>query len=271
MKYRQNLHTHTVFSDGKDTSEQIILKAIELGFSSIGFSDHSMMPFEVTGAMTKQSSEESKRQIEDLKQKYKGIISVYNGLEFDLFSPQDVGDYDFVIGSCHCLELDGEIIEFDGNKTHVKGVIERLFGGNGLKYAQTYYQTLARLSSVERVDIVGHFDLVTKHSETESFFDTESKEYQNFALEALCSLYERCKVFEINTGVVSRGYKTTFYPAPFIMRELKSRGAKMIISSDCHDKNLLDFGFSDALDYLKSFGFEAVFTFDGNGFIPQKI
>ena len=42
-KYRmkQNLHTHSTFCDGKDTPEEMILRAIELGFNSIGFSGHA--------------------------------------------------------------------------------------------------------------------------------------------------------------------------------------------------------------------------------------
>ena len=36
-----NLHTHSTFSDGKNTPEEIVLSAIEKNFLSIGFSDHS--------------------------------------------------------------------------------------------------------------------------------------------------------------------------------------------------------------------------------------
>ena len=39
--YKQNLHTHTTYCDGKDTPEQVVLKAIEKGFNSIGFSGHA--------------------------------------------------------------------------------------------------------------------------------------------------------------------------------------------------------------------------------------
>ena len=39
---RSNYHTHTVFSDGANTPEEMVLAAIDLGLESIGFSDHSM-------------------------------------------------------------------------------------------------------------------------------------------------------------------------------------------------------------------------------------
>ncbi len=41
MSYKQNLHTHTVYCDGKDTPEEIILEGLKRGFNSIGFSIHS--------------------------------------------------------------------------------------------------------------------------------------------------------------------------------------------------------------------------------------
>lgn len=40
----------------------------------------------------------------------------------------------------------------------------------------------------------------------------------------------------MNTGAIARGYRTTPYPAPFILKELKNLGCGIIISSDCHDK-----------------------------------
>ena len=38
-----NCHTHTNYCDGKATAEQMILSAIDKGFSSIGISSHSPM------------------------------------------------------------------------------------------------------------------------------------------------------------------------------------------------------------------------------------
>ena len=40
MIEKQNLHTHSSYCDGKDTPEELVLYAINSGFSSIGFSGH---------------------------------------------------------------------------------------------------------------------------------------------------------------------------------------------------------------------------------------
>ena len=46
MNVISNFHTHTVYSDGKDTPEDIILEALRLGCSAIGFSDDSYTAFD---------------------------------------------------------------------------------------------------------------------------------------------------------------------------------------------------------------------------------
>ena len=38
---RFNLHTHTIRCDGKNTAEEMVLAAIELGCEGIGFSGHT--------------------------------------------------------------------------------------------------------------------------------------------------------------------------------------------------------------------------------------
>lgn len=35
-----NLHTHTIFCDGKNTPEEMVLGAINNNFNSLGFSSH---------------------------------------------------------------------------------------------------------------------------------------------------------------------------------------------------------------------------------------
>jgi histidinol-phosphatase (PHP family) len=39
-------HTHTTFSDGKNSMEEMVLAAIERGMPAIGFSDHSDSPYQ---------------------------------------------------------------------------------------------------------------------------------------------------------------------------------------------------------------------------------
>ena len=51
------------------------------------------------------------------------------------------------------------------------------------------------------------------------------------------------KPFEINTGAVSRGYRTEPYPSAEIRAYIREHGGKMILSSDAHQKENIGFGF----------------------------
>lgn len=41
-----DLHTHTTFSDGRNTPEEMVLSAIGMGMSTLGISDHSYTSFD---------------------------------------------------------------------------------------------------------------------------------------------------------------------------------------------------------------------------------
>ena len=75
MNNKQSLHVHTQYGDGKNTPEELILEAIKKGFCSIGFSEHSYLTYPVSShQMTVADTENYKREIAQLKSKYKGKI-----------------------------------------------------------------------------------------------------------------------------------------------------------------------------------------------------
>lgn len=271
MIYRQNIHTHTTYCDGKDTPEELIRRAQELGFDCIGFSGHSYMHYSENHSMSQAGTKEYIRKIRDLQKKYADEIEVYCGLELDMYSVVDLSAYDYIIGAMHYFYRNGRYIGFDRSAEVVKGVIDEEFGGDGLRYARAYYEDLTKLPDCGKIDIVGHFDLIAKHAETERFFDTDDKKYQAYALDALHILAEKIKIFEINTGAIARGYRTTPYPAPFLLKEMKRLGCRIIISSDCHDKNQLDCHFQDAVEYAKSCGFDELAILRKGEFTGVKI
>ena len=270
--YRQNLHTHTVYCDGINTPEELVKEALCLGFDSIGFSGHSYMPWRPNVYLNPEREPLYKKDVLAVREKYKDLIDVYLGIEVEMRSmPLDLSDYDYTIGSVHFVKKGNEFLAMDRSEDYVRDLINEHFGGDGMAYAKAFYETTALLGEYGRFDIVGHFDLVTKHAENVTFFDTESKEYQNAALEALHAVAKAHNVFELNTGAIGRGYRKTPYLAPFLMKELRSLGAHLVISSDCHDKNALAVYFPEAVEYVKSFGFTELYTLTKDGFVPTGI
>lgn len=267
MKHLQNLHTHSCFCDGQDTPEEMIETAICKGFDSIGFSGHSWMYFSPKYAMSPEKTVQYRSEVKRLREQYAGKIDVFLGLEMEIFSTDvDLSGYDYLIGSSHYFNFDGRMVGFDRSAEAVRQVIDDCFGSDGMKYAKAYYKNLARLPEYGDFDIIGHFDLITKHSEKEDFFDTESDEYREYAVSAAQALAGKIPYFEVNTGAIARGYRTTPYPDMFLLKKLRELGFRPVISSDCHQREMLDCGFEQAAGLLLKAGFDKRYVLTNNGF-----
>lgn len=266
MNHLQNLHTHSTYCDGKDSPEEMIALAMEKGFSSLGFSGHSYMFFSPSYSMSLEGTEAYKREIAGLKEKYMDKIDIFLGLEFDMYSKVDLTGYDYLIGSFHYFKINDEYVGFDRSAEAVRDVIDRHFGGNGLAFAKKYYEDICRLPDYGSFDILGHFDLITKNIEKAELFDTSSAEYRIAAVSAIDALSGKIPFFEVNTGAISRGYRSSPYPSLELIKEFKSRGYGAVISSDCHDGRYLDCGFESARELLLAGGFKERYILTGSGF-----
>ncbi len=264
MESKQNLHVHTNLCDGADSPEEMVISAISRGFDSLGFSGHSFMTY--SDYIAEDRTEEYKKEISRLKELYKDKIKIYMGLEVDMYSEPDMSGYDFLIGSVHYLKKGDEYLGFDRGQKMVEDLVNKHFGGNGMEYAKLYYKSLAELPKYGKFDIIGHFDLITKHSNNIEFFDETSKEYLDAAFEAADALVGKIPFFEVNTGAIARGYRKTPYPSINIIKRLKELGFGVVITSDCHDKNMIDCYYDESAELLKRCGFKEKFILTEKGF-----
>lgn len=270
--HKQNLHTHTTYVDGKDAPEALLLEAIEKGFDSIGFSEHSHLPF--SRSTSRFVGEELQRycdEVRHLKEKYAGTLDVFCGLEYDYYSDLDTAGLDYLIGSVHYLDCPTGQATFDAGLAQTLAYINEHFAGNALAFAKKYYETLAAFPQKKQVDIIGHFDLVSKNNEKGAFLDTTSKAYLNMGLEAIHALRGKVPFFEVNTGAIARGYRTAPYPQIEFLRELRACGFGAVITSDCHDKQYLDHAFDLAAEYLAAVGFTSKWILTDNGFMEVAL
>lgn len=271
MKYKQNLHTHSTYCDGKDTPREMIEAAIKKGFDSIGFSGHSYMSYSPVTAMRPDTTPKYINEINALKNEYKGKIDIYCGIEHDMYSGTDLSLFDYSLGAVHYLLIGNEYVGFDRSVEVVDGVINKYFGGNGMAYAKKYYEELSKLPQYGKVDIIAHFDLVNKHLESRNYFDAGSDEYISYAVAAAKKLRNHIELFEVNTGAIARGYRTSPYPTVPILKELKALGFSAIISSDCHNSDMLDCHFAESEALLKECGFNEIIVLKEKGFEPISI
>ncbi|MBO4468111.1 MAG: histidinol-phosphatase HisJ family protein [Clostridia bacterium] len=267
MAYLQNLHTHTSFDHGADTPEEIIKKAMQKGFDSIGFSGHSYTRYsDNTFSMSPSRTVAYKEDVKRLKLEYRDRIKIFLGLEFDMYSDTPQDGYDYLIGSCHYLKIGDNFVNVDHDEAYYKVMIDRYFGGDGMKFAKEYFRQIATFPKFAKIDILAHFDLITKNIDRADFFDYDSKEYISAAVEALETLYKDVKIFEVNTGGVVRGYRKTPYPMLNIIKEMKRIGFGAVITSDCHNADHLDSGFDTATELLKEAGYTEKYILTDNGF-----
>ena len=237
-----DLHMHTIWSDGTNTAEEMVQEAIRKGLETVGISDHSSGD---PCGMTLEQSVDYRAEIAQLKEKYAGQIRVLCGLERDYFT-DDFADYDYTIGSVHWLAMpDGHHVPIDYMAEKLREGADKYFGGDFYALAEAYYTMMAKVVEVTKCDIIGHFDLITKFIEQDSAFDTNHPRYVKAWQQAADELLKTGKPFEVNTGAISRGYRTTPYPAKEIRDYIREHGGKLIMSSDAHAKENIAFRFDE--------------------------
>ncbi len=238
-----DLHMHSTFSDGKHSPEEMIEEGIRRGLTRIGISDHSYVEMD-DSSMPAGSAPAYQREMKRLKEKYAGRIAVCCGLERDYWSETDAG-YDYVIGSVHWIRMeDGHRLAVDWTPDRLKDGCRKYFGGDWYALAEAFYRLEADVVRKTECDLIGHFDLVTKFNERAGWFDPGHPRYRAAWQAAADALLRTGKPFEINTGAISRGYRTDAYPSREIRDYLRERGARLILSSDAHQKENICFAFS---------------------------
>ncbi len=251
-----NYHTHTSFCDGKNTPEEIVLYAIEKGFSSIGFSGHGYTPFDLRYCMKDTTG--YIEEISRLKDKYGKKIEIYCGVEEDAFSHTNRENLDYIIGSSHYFYVQDKYYPIDSNYDYFKKCLE-VFDYDIIKLSETYYHTFVSYITDRKPDIVGHFDVITKFDEIDTQLFLNNSEYLKIAQKYIKIAAESDVIFEVNTGAMSRKIRKTPYLGEDLLYTLKTQGSKVILSSDSHSVETLNYCFDEMEYMLKDIGFDCVY------------
>lgn len=256
-----NFHTHTTFCDGKNTPEEVVLAAIEKGFGAIGFSGHAATASGSCWCMS--DTEGYIAQIARLKEKYRDRIQIYLGVEEDMVGPVDRGRFEYIIGSAHYCVLDGVYYSIDGSPERFEKCLAA-FDGDALALAEHYYESFVAYIRKRKPDIIGHFDLITKFDELGEPLFLGNPDYEKLAGKYLLEAVKSECIFEVNTGAISRGYRTSAYPSEQLLHLLQKQDAKLILSSDSHQIETLDTAFAQTKQFLRDIGFTQLYTlYDG--------
>ena len=268
----QNLHTHTTYCDGVLSAEAMVKIALERGYDSIGFSEHSYVSFcDPKYSMSVEDTHKYLAEINKLKVKYQGTIEIFLGIEMDYYTDEIPGDYDFIIGTTHHLETRDGHVAVDAGVENQKKAVDNYFGGDYYAMAEAYFEVMAGIAAKTNADIVGHFDLVAKYNSGGVLFDETHPRYVGAAIAAIDEIMKGSKLFEVNTGAMYRLNRPQPYPNAFLLKEICKRGGEVILSSDSHDAESLCHNFADMTEVLKTCGFKHMKRLTKDGFTNAKL
>ena len=251
---KSNPHTHTVFCDGRDTVRHMADRAYSKGFVSLGFSGHGKQTCNSFGIS---DEHEYAREVRAAGAAYAERMRIWLGVEQDYYGVCGI-DYDYRLGAVHYLTgPDGKLYGVDHSLETFTEMFEH-FGGDIRALARAYYDRVYEMTLRNRPDVVVHYDLICKFNENNRFFDENDSVYRQIAMETLESIYPLCDMLEVNTGAMARLWRTRPYPTRELLCRWRELGGRVIIGSDCHDAEKLDWGFETARALIASAGYKTV-------------
>jgi len=276
-----NLHQHSFFSDGKEAPEKYVDQAVKLGFKTVGFSEHSPLPFANNFSLKESKIDDFIADTDRLKEKMKGKLEIYRALEMD-FIPGISEDFDYwrerckvdyLIGSVHLVKPWGyDMLWFtDGpdHKVYDHG-IDQFFDGNIQKAVKTFFHQTNEMIESQHFEILGHFDKVKMHNKNR-FFTEDERWYHKLVDETIELIRQNNLIVEVNTRGLYKKRSDTLFPDGYALKKVKEAGIPVIISSDAHQPDELNGLFDYAEQKLIDFGFEEVMLFNHGKWISEPL
>lgn len=277
-----NFHMHTNYSDGSNAPEDYITEALAQGFKGIGFSEHSVLPFKNTFALQVGKEALYLREISDLRLKYARDIEIYTALEAD-YIPNSSEDFlalkkslnlDYIIGSVHLVSNDtlhDNLWFIDGPKAEIyDDGIKSVFEGDAKKAVTAYWHQVNKMVENESFDVVGHLDKIKMHNKNRYFHESDEW-YQDLVKETVSLIAEKDLIVEINTRGLYKKRSDSLFPGDNIIRMLKEKNIKIILSSDAHQPGEISLYFNEALKIIKQSGYKCTYVYSDNQWIEFSL
>ncbi len=254
------LHTHTVGFDGRDSVQSMVNRARDLGFKTIGVSNHfivnpiikytKMYPFSVHGGYSNiysSSFDEALlrfvphyHEIEMLREQNPDM-KILRGMEADFFDYNgwrerfemaiNILQPDYIIGSAHFVSYNGTLLNSHDWKNADEQTQKILI--------QKYWENIARAAASGLFTWMAHLDLPKKVG---LGVEEQWVEFEQRAIEAAA----KSKIgIEINTSFY-RSFCYEPYPSNRILKMAAENNVPVIISDDAHETKNIGRHFDEA-------------------------
>jgi len=254
---RVDLHNHTTLCNhATGSSEEYILKAIDLGIDIYGFADHAPMDFEPEYRMDLSQKDEYEKSILFLKEKYKKKIDIRLGYEVDFMSNPKYMEksilnapVDYLIGSVHFLNQEDSLWGFDNPafiKTYESTNIDKIW--------QDYFDAVEAMAKTNYFNIVGHLDLI------KVFKFLPKKNIKLIAINAIKAIKKSNMAIEINAAGLRKPIKEA-YPSKELLELAFEYDIPITFSSDAHSIEQIGFAYDIITKFAKEIGYKECVSF----------
>lgn len=259
-----SFHTHTLGFDGKNTEEEMLSKAISLGWEKIGFSNHFMVHHNIENAPMYQyaksggysgiyssSFDEAIAKFEKHYQKIDELreispIKILKGMEVDFFADREWYEGfiktikhlkpDYLIGSAHFIEKDGILYNSHDLKKAPKLEQKKLL--------HRYWQNERATARSGLFNILAHLDLMKKVGLGKEL------EWVEDEAKTVLAIKKSGAIVELNTSFYKKADEP--YPSHRIIEMLAREKVPVIISDDAHNVSQLGNDFEKAEGLIHS-------------------
>ncbi len=263
MSIKADYHLHTSFSGDSDTPmEEMILRAIELGFTHLCITEHNDFDYpastDVPEGKFLLNTDSYLYDYIKYKEKYASQIKLLFGVELGLqphLLSQNIAyaknyDFDFIIGSSHvCNGKDPYYPSFYEGRSEEDA------------YREYFASIIENIKLFSDFDVYGHLDYVVRYGPN-CDRDYSYEKYKDLFEQILELLLEKEIGIEINTGGVKKGLRE-LHPCTAVIKRYRELGGDIItIGSDAHEVAHLGNYFTMAKEVLEECGFKHYTIFE---------
>ena len=267
MKQKYTLHTHTLGFDGKNTVAEIVSCARDMGFDTIGISNHfivhpnikqtKMYPYSVRGGYSNIYASDFDEVLSrfiphyaelDKLQEQMPDIKILRGMEVDFFNTKQwhtgfkkyisILKPDYIIGSCHFIEYNNTLLnshDWENKNSELQDILLKKYWFNITNAAQSgIFNWMAHLDLPKKANI------------------GKSEKWTEYENNAVYAIHKSGTAIEINTGFY-KPYCYEPYPSNRILQMASNYNVPVLISDDAHAISQIGRHFGEAENLINQF------------------
>lgn len=272
-------HSGQFCRHAKGDLESVVKRAIEVGFTHYGLSEHiaryrqqDLFPDEqdLTPEDLAKTFEAYVVQARELRERYADRIDLLVGFETERLPPGDWAQrmqgtrerlqIDYIVGSVH--DVDGHVIDFKGEQT--RAIAEQIGGMEELQVR--YFDALAELVTTLRPEVVGHVDLIRKFDGEQPQFGARAWRHLQRTLDAVQAAGS---VLDVNAATRRRGLGPV-YPLPEILTRALHMGIGVTLGDDGHGAHDVGVGLDACMQAIAQAGYRELAYFAHREGVVQR-